>query len=376
MALGINIGGGLSGAGTGAAIGSAIPGIGTAAGAIAGGILGLFSGGGGNSYKDQKKLMSQAWEYEKEGMGLQYEYNNKMGDENQRRAQELWDYTNVENQRKHLENAGLSVGLMYGNGGTMQASSAGGQGQGVQGMKANPAEIAVQNKALGIQMRQVESQTALNAASAAKQMAEAEKIKGVDTQETKANIDNLIAATDSEKERRNLIKQQTWTEVAQAEVLNSTADFNTAKKEEVKWQIENYKKGLKKMQEEIISLKIDNSYKAQVLDDQVKQAALMTAQMTTNLTKTQGDIQKIAAEIQKMGYDVAMKAEGNEIQWKQLEKGYEELMINLELGTENINIAYKELIVEALKGVAQAALGATAIKNSLGGKTVIKGFGK
>lgn len=375
MGLGLNLGGGLSGAATGASIGSLIPGIGTAAGAIGGGILGLFSGGGG-SRKDQEKLMDRAWGYEKEGMALQYGYNEQAAQNTQERNKEMWDYTNFENQRKHLEKAKLSVGLMYGNGGTMQASSAGGNQEGVSAPKTNPVEVAVQNKALGIQLRQVESQTALNAASAAKQMAEAEKIKGVDTQETKANIDNLIAATNSEKERKNLIKQQTWTEVAQAEVLNSTADFNTAKKEEIKWQIENYKKGLKKMQEEIISLKIDNSYKAQVLDDQVKQAALMTAQMTANLTKTQGDIQKIAAEIQKMGYDVAMKAEGNEIQWKQLEKGYEELMINLELGTENINIAYKELIVEALKGVAQAALGATAIKNALGGKTVIKGFGK
>ena len=375
MGLGLNLGGGLSGAATGASIGSVIPGIGTVAGAIGGGILGLFSGGGG-SRKDQEKLMDRAWGYEKEGMALQYGYNEQAAENTQERNKEMWDYTNFENQRKHLENAKLSVGLMYGNGGTMQASSAGGNQEGVSAPKTNPVEVAVQNKALGIQLRQVESQTALNAASAAKQMAEAEKIKGVDTQETKANIDNLIAATNSEKERKNLIKQQTWTEIAQAEVLNSTADFNTAKKEEVKWQIENYKKGLKKMQEEIISLKIDNSYKAQVLDDQVKQAALMTAQMTTNLTKTQGDIQKIAAEIQKMGYDIAMKAEENEIQWKQLEKGYEELMINLELGTENINIAYKELIVEALKGVAQAALGATAIKNALGGKTVIKGFGK
>ena len=375
MGLGLNLGGGLSGAATGASIGSVIPGIGTVAGAIGGGILGLFSGGGG-SRKDQEKLMDRAWGYEKEGMALQYGYNEQAAENTQERNKEMWDYTNLENQRKHLENAKLSVGLMYGNGGTMQASSAGGNQEGVSAPKTNPVEVAVQNKALGIQLRQVESQTALNAASAAKQMAEAEKIKGVDTQETKANIDNLIAATNSEKERKNLIKQQTWTEIAQAEVLNSTADFNTAKKEEVKWQIENYKKGLKKMQEEIISLKIDNSYKAQVLDDQVKQAALMTAQMTANLTKTQGDIQKIAAEIQKMGYDIAMKAEENEIQWKQLEKGYEELMINLELGTENINIAYKELIVEALKGVAQAALGATAIKNALGGKTVIKGFGK
>ena len=72
--MALNIGGGLSGAGTGAAIGSAIPGIGTAAGAIAGGVLGLFSGDSG---KKDKKLMPQAWEYEKEGMGLQYQYNNQ-----------------------------------------------------------------------------------------------------------------------------------------------------------------------------------------------------------------------------------------------------------------------------------------------------------
>ena len=61
--MALNIGGGLSGAGTGATIGSAIPGIGTAAGAIAGGILGLFRGDSG---KKDKKLMQQAWEYEKE----------------------------------------------------------------------------------------------------------------------------------------------------------------------------------------------------------------------------------------------------------------------------------------------------------------------
>lgn len=80
--MALNIGGGLSGAGTGAAIGSAIPGIGTAAGAIAGGILGLFSSDSG---KKDKKLMKQAWEYEKEGMGLQYQYNNQMAEANQKR---------------------------------------------------------------------------------------------------------------------------------------------------------------------------------------------------------------------------------------------------------------------------------------------------
>ena len=369
----LDVKGGLSGAGTGAAIGSAIPGIGTAAGAIAGGILGLFSGG--DSSKKDKKLMQQAWEYEKEGMGLQYQYNNQMAEANQERNKELWDYTNFEAQRKHLEQAGLSVGLMYGNGGAMGASTSGGQGSGVQ-KPENPTEAAIQSKALGIQMQQMQSQTALNTASAAKQLAEAEKIKGVDTKETEANIENLIAQTNSEKEKRELIKQQTWTEVAQQELLNSTADMQTHKTDEIKWQIENYKKGIKKLEQEIIGAKIDNSYKAQVLEEQVKQASLTTAQIMKNLTKTTAETNQIAAEIQKMGWDVALKAEGNEIQWKELEQGYEKMLNDLEIAGEQINAAYKELIVEAIKGVAQAALGATAVKNALGGHTKVKGFGK
>lgn len=266
MALGINIGGGLSGAGTGAAIGSVIPGIGTAAGAIAGGILGLFSGGGGSSYKDQKKLMSQAWEYEKEGLGLQYEYNNKMGNENQRRAQELWDYTNVENQRKHLENAGLSVGLMYGNGGVMQASSAGGQGQGVQ-KPGNPTEAAIQSKALGIQMQQVQSQTALNAASAAKQMAEAEKIKGVDTDAVKASIDNIIAQTNNEEAKNGLI-------YAQKRAAEIEADLNNANIEEIGWNIKNIEKNLNMIDENITAAKINNEVAEATKANQIEMAQL------------------------------------------------------------------------------------------------------
>lgn len=371
MGMGINLGGGLAGASTGAAIGSAIPGVGTAIGAGVGGLIGLFSGSDNSG-----KNMGLAWEYEKKGMALQSQYNEQMAQANQERAKELWDYTNLENQRKHLEKAGLSVGLMYGNGGTMQASTSGGQGSGVSGMKMNPVEAALQAKALGVQMQQVQSQTALNAASAAKQLAEADKIKGVDTEETKANIENLIAKTKSEKEKRELIRQQTWTEVAQQELLNSTADMQTHKTDEIKWQIENYKKGLRKLEQEIIGAKIDNSYKIQVLDEHVKQASLTTAQMMKNLTKTTAETNKMAAEIQKMGWDVALKAEGNEIQWKELEQGYEKMLNDLEIAGEQINLAHKELIIEAIKGVAQAALGAAALKNALGGHTKVKGFGK
>lgn len=260
--MGFSIGGGLSGAGTGAAVGSAIPGIGTAAGAIAGGVLGLFSGGSG---KD-KKLMRQAWEYEKEGMGLQYQYNNQMAEANQKRNKELWDYTNFENQRRHLEQAGLSVGLMYGNGGAMQASTSGGQGSGVQ-KPGNPTEAAIQSKALGIQMQQMQSQTALNAASAAKQMAEAEKIKGVDTDAVKASIDNIIAQTNNEEAKNGLI-------YAQKRAAEIEADLNNANIEEIGWNIKNIEKNLNMIDENITAAKINNEVAEATKENQIEMAQL------------------------------------------------------------------------------------------------------
>lgn len=262
--MALNIKGGLSGAGTGATIGSAIPGIGTAAGAIAGGILGLFSGGDSN--KKDKKLMQQAWEYEKEGMGLQYQYNNQMAEANQERNKELWDYTNFEAQRKHLEQAGLSVGLMYGNGGAMNASTSGGQGSGVQ-KPGNPTETAIQSKALGIQLQQMQSQTALNAASAAKQMAEAEKIKGVDTDAVKASINNIIAQTNNEEAKNGLI-------YAQKRATEIEADLNNANIEEIGWNIKNIEKNLNMIDENITAAKINNEVAEATKANQIEMAQL------------------------------------------------------------------------------------------------------
>lgn len=262
MGMGINLGGGLAGASTGAAIGSAIPGVGTAIGAGVGGLIGLFSGSDNTG-----KNMGLAWEYEKKGMALQNQYNEQMAQANQQRAKELWDYTNVENQRKHLEKAGLSVGLMYGSGGTMQASTSGGQGQGVSGMKINPVEAALQAKALGIQMQQVQSQTALNTASAAKQAAEAEKIKGVDTDAVKVSIENVIAQTDNEKAKNELI-------YAQKRMTDIQADLANASIEEIGWNIKNIEKNLKLIDENITAAKISNEIAEATKANQIEMAEL------------------------------------------------------------------------------------------------------
>ena len=133
----------------------------TIAGAIGGG-LGLLSGlfGGGSSTKDQEKLMEKAWEYEKEGMGMQYQYGQAAANEAQRRNMEMWNQTNYGAQRQHMEDADLSVGLMYG-GGCQGAVSQGGQATQPSGPTSNPVGMALQYKQIEQQNAAIKSQQCL-----------------------------------------------------------------------------------------------------------------------------------------------------------------------------------------------------------------------
>ena len=151
MSFGLGINGAIGGAAQGASIGSAIPGLGTAVGGIIGGGLGLLGGlfGGGGSTKDQERLMEKAWEYEKKGMGMQYQYGQAAADAAQRRNLEMWNSTNYEQQRAHMENADLSAALMYGGSGAGSISTAGGQATQPNGPTSNPVGMALQYKQFG-----------------------------------------------------------------------------------------------------------------------------------------------------------------------------------------------------------------------------------
>lgn len=159
--------------------------------AASGGIGSIISGGLGllgglfkkknNGLKNQQKLMQQAWEYEKEGMGLQYNYGQQAADAEYKRNLQMWKDTNFGAQRAEMEDAGLSVGLMYGNGGGQAASTAGGSATQPSGPKTNPVEVELQQQSLGLQMKQIEAQNRLANAEATKAIAEANKIAGADT---------------------------------------------------------------------------------------------------------------------------------------------------------------------------------------------------
>ena len=69
-------------------------------GAVTGGIGSIISGGLGligslfKKNNNQQKLMQQAWEYEKEGMGLQYNYGQQAADAEYKRNIQMWKDTN------------------------------------------------------------------------------------------------------------------------------------------------------------------------------------------------------------------------------------------------------------------------------------------
>ena len=189
------------------------------AGAVTGGIGSIVSGGLGllgglfkrnnNGLKNQQKLMQQAWEYEKEGMGLQYNYGQQAADAEYRRNLQMWKDTNFGAQRDEMEKANLSVGLMYGNGGGSAASTAGGTATQPNAPKTNPVEVALQQESMGLQLKQIEAQNRLANAEATKTIAEANKIAGVDTkgqelQNKWQEIENRIQTSRESIEQSNM----------------------------------------------------------------------------------------------------------------------------------------------------------------------------
>ena len=164
--------------------------LGTGIGNTAGGLIGtglsrLF----GLSWGPEKTMHEQ-WKYNQKIMALQNQYNQQAAAQGQQYAKEYWDYTNAENQKQHLKNAGLNIGLMYGQSGAGGMGASGGSRQeGVDQAQGNPVGMALQTQMLEQQERMNNAQIKLAEAQASKAAEEAKKIGGVDTQEALTRIE-------------------------------------------------------------------------------------------------------------------------------------------------------------------------------------------
>ena len=141
-----------------------------------------------------EKAMKEQWKYNKDIMALQNQYQEKAAEKSQQYAKDYWDYTNAENQIEHLKNAGLNIGLMYGQSGAGGMGASGGAHQtSPEQPQGNPVGMALQAQQIEQQRRMNDAQIALAEAQAEKARSEATKISGVDTQEALKRIEEAAS---------------------------------------------------------------------------------------------------------------------------------------------------------------------------------------
>lgn len=156
-------------------------------------LTGLITGGIsqalGLSWSPERAMREQE-AYNKRIMALQNQYQQQAAAQSQQYAKDYWDYTNAENQAAHLKNAGLNIGLMYGQSGAGGMGASGGARQeSPEQPQGNPIGMALQTQQIEQQRRMNDAQIALTEAQASKAKEEAKKIGGVDTQETLKRIE-------------------------------------------------------------------------------------------------------------------------------------------------------------------------------------------
>lgn len=339
------------------------------------GIFGIF--GAGLNAAINSGLSDEQWGNQLRLMEIQNRYNEQMAKNNQQRNKDLWDYTNYENQKQHIKNAGLNPALIYGMGGGGGVSSSGAQGQGVTQPTDRSVEMKLKQQGLGLQLASIASQVALNKSQAEKNKVEANKIAGVDTDMQKATIDNLIAQTSNEKVKKGLILGQIRVADAEEELKRNMADWTKDKADETRWNIKSLQKGIDKLAEEINGMKLDNELKERTIDNKVKESSLTLQNLMSEILLkgsqrkvNEEQAKAIPAQILQGWEELTKKGKALIIQKEQMETYAQDVINRYELGKKGLDIEEQKLIKDIVLGMLEiASKGAGAALGAKVGKT-------
>lgn len=254
----------------------------------------------------------------------------------------MWKDTNFGAQRAEMEDAGLSVGLMYGNGGGQAASTAGGSATQPSGAKTNPVEVALQQESLGLQLKQIEAQNRLANAEATKTIAEANKIAGVDTEGQKLQnkwqeIENRIQLSREAIEESN-VKQ------AAANADKAIEDWKMSVLE---------RKYLDEVQEERVTLLVSEIAKIQ------KEGSLAESQTDVNYHTAR----KIQKEVENFYYEMITRRMSAEAAKESAENMLKKIENDYKLGSDQNLREWIYGGVDRINGILE-----TIVKFKNGGK--------
>lgn len=241
---------------------------------------------------------------------MQIEGQKEMGQYNQQLALDMWDKTNYAAQVAQMQKAGLSVGLMYGNGGaggttqTPTGNVSGGTAAGHSGEVGMGMQLGLQAAMQEAQIENVKADTEVKKKEAGEKLGTPEKaITDIDA--TKADIELKKQQIKNEKFKTEISK---WQE--QQEIINTNvADKN--QHEVIKQMASNTKQLEAEANQAAIKAGVDK----EVANEIVKAAKLQNIETGLRMTatklgmkQTEEQTKKIAQEIMNMPIGVSFEA--------------------------------------------------------------------
>lgn len=313
-----------------------------------------------------RRAMAEQWKYNKNIMALQNQYQQQAAAQSQQYAKDFWDYTNTENQVRHLKNSGLNIGLMYGQSGAGGMGASGGARQeSPEQPQGNPVAMALQTQQIEQQRRMNDAQIALAEAQASKAREEARKIGGVDIEEAykrieemEAKIKNLIADKDLKEAETKLSEAKRLTE-------DTIQRLNEGKEALTKAQISQafamatyYSESANKVYWERENEKLGYEYNEATLQDRIDQVYYINCQTIALAAKYNKDVEVGDAQIKQL---VAAAKELNALADKHNwdKKTYKTMVLGMVERWEqqtfnerlNIGLEFGENIVKLLAGL-------------------------
>lgn len=246
-----------------------------------------------------REAMNEQLKYNKEIMNLQNQYQKEAAEKSQQYAKEYWDYTNAENQAQHLKNAGLNIGLMYGQSGAGGMGASGGARQESPDQpQGNPVAMALQTQQIEQQRRMNDAQIALAEAEASKAREEAKKIGGVDIEEAYKRIERLGAEIEDLIADKKLKEADAELSKAKKETEETIQRLNESKEALSKADISKafaiatyYSEAAHKMFWEFQNEKLDYKYNKETLQDRIDNAYYVNCQVIALTAKYRKDVE-------------------------------------------------------------------------------------
>lgn len=264
--------------------------------------------------QDERQL-----EQQEKLQGLQLRGAKEMADYNQQKQLEMWQKTGYEAQKKQMEAAGLNPALMYGMGG------GGGQSTGVPGTMM-PSSSSPGDPNAGVSnnmaMMMMSAQKAVLESQAEKNTAEAEKIRGVDTEKTSTEIQSLTQGIENQKAVKSLTEAQTRLssiqQIREKESLEDALD-------RIKWEAKKAEADANIAFTEAYVNSATRNQKIEIIKQASIAGVLHNVLTKAQTSKTYSDIKVNEAEINKMANEIQQKWREISLQTVGLNQGQQKI---------------------------------------------------